>query len=139
MRNSRLLFPIILLSSVYSLYSQSIKDPSLSSKKSSTLIIDSIPVIPSKNYRLTKIDINTNYRKVFFCHSLTLDNLTFDYYGINKYFGVRNNAFSHESLFDPMAPNSFRRQSWDNPCGTDSFGVGVLVGSIQLISSLFEK
>ncbi|AXT52647.1 hypothetical protein D1818_18070 [Aquimarina sp. BL5] len=141
MRNSKLLFFIISFTFIGSLCSQSIQTPSLSYKKTTkTLIIDSIPVTTPINYRLTGISKNDyNYRQ-FLGTIIVSDYPSFGISRVCPFLVVRNNAFTHKSLFDPLVNNSLQQQqSWDNPYGTDSFGVGVIAGSIQFLSSIFKK
>lgn len=118
---------------------QSIQHPSLSPKTSSTLIIDSIPVIKTKNYRLTGIDQNSKDYRLFFGISRISEYPSFGISRTRPHIVVQNNAFTHESLFDPLATNSAQNTSWDNPYGSLSFGEGVVIGSIQLISDILNK
>ncbi|MFD2562821.1 hypothetical protein [Aquimarina rubra] len=139
MRTYKLLFSVIFLTYTGSTYSQSIKNPSLSHKKTTkTLIIDSIPVTTPKDYRLTGISNNNNDYRLFIGTSRVSDYPSFGISRARPYLVVRNNAFTHKSLFDPVVNISLRQQSWDNPLGSDSFGAGIVAGSLQLISSIFN-
>ncbi|WP_299218340.1 hypothetical protein [uncultured Aquimarina sp.] len=139
MRNSKLLFFTVFFTFIGSLYSQSIQTPSLSYKKTTkTLIIDSIPVTTPIDYRLTGISKNNNDYRLFVGTWRVSDYPSFGISRSRPYFVIRNNAFTHKSLFDPVVQISLEQQSWDNPFGIDSFGAGVVVGSLQLISSIFN-
>ncbi len=140
MRNSKLLFSTIFFLCICSMYSQSIKSPSLSNKKATkTLIIDSIPIIKSENYHLEGINKSSNNYRLFLGASRISDYPSFGISRTRPYLIVRNNAFNHKSLFDPVVNISLQQQSWDNPLGSDSFGAGVIVGSLHLISNIFRK
>ncbi|WP_298309979.1 hypothetical protein [uncultured Aquimarina sp.] len=139
MRNSKLLFFIISFTFIGSLCSQSIQTPSLSyKKKTKTLIIDSIPVTTPTNYRLTGISKNDYDHRLLLGTVIVSDYPSFGISRARPFLVIRNNAFTHKSLFDPVVQISLRQQSWDNPFGIDSLGAGVIVGSLQLISSIFN-
>ncbi|WP_299434397.1 hypothetical protein [uncultured Aquimarina sp.] len=132
---------LCIMSASAEIYAQkSLSNPSLSAKKSTkTLIIDSIPVIKSENYSLKGINNGTNDYRLFLGLSRISDYPSFGISRTRPYLVIRNNAFTHKSLFDPVVNISLQQQSWDNPLGSDSFGVGVIAGSLQLISNVFKK
>ncbi len=135
-----LIFSVLFFMSANTLtYAQHIKKPSLSTKSNfRTLIIDSIPVNASTNYRLKAISKDNNDYRVFIGASLVSEYPSFSISRIRPFLVVRPNAFTHKSLFDPVVHNSLAQQSWDNPFGTNSFGAGVLAGSLQLICGIFN-
>ncbi len=139
MKNFKILLSVILFMGFGVIYSQSIKSPSLSKKKSpKTLIIDSIPVDITKSYRLPGINNKSNEYRLFFGISRFTDYPSFGISRTRPYLVVRNNAFTHKSLFDPVANISLQNQSWDNPLNSDSFGAGVIAGSLHLLSGFFN-
>ncbi|WP_405205165.1 hypothetical protein [Aquimarina sp. LLG6339-5] len=139
MRNSKILLSIILFISFSAIHSQSMRTPSLTNKKTTkTLIIDSIPVDVSKIYSLSEINNNNNDYKLFFGVSRLTDYPSFGISRSRPYLVVRNNAFTHKSLFDPVVNISLGRQSWDNPLNSDSFGAGVIAGGLHLLSGFFN-
>ncbi|SEL68837.1 hypothetical protein SAMN04487910_3046 [Aquimarina amphilecti] len=139
MRGSKILFSVLLFICFGTIYSQSIKTPSLSNKKTTkTLIIDSIPVNVSKSYRLSGISNNDNDYRLFFGVSRITDYPSFGISRTRPFLVVANNAFTHKSLFDPVVNLSLGQQSWDNPLNSDSFGAGIIAGSLQLISGFFN-
>ncbi|MHA7058743.1 hypothetical protein ACWGOQ_0016075 [Aquimarina sp. M1] len=139
MRNFKVLFYTVLFIYISSGYSQSLQTPSLTNKSTTkTLIIDSIPVIASKDYRLIRIDTNNNDYRLFLGTSRISGYPSFGISRVRRYLVITNNAFTHKSLFDPVVYNSLEQQSWENPLGSDSFGAGIIGGSLQLITSVFK-
>ncbi|AXT56683.1 hypothetical protein D1815_13330 [Aquimarina sp. AD1] len=102
------------------------------------MIIDSIPVDITKSYRLSGINNKSNDYRLFFGISRFTDYPAFGVSRTRPYLIVRNNAFTHKSLFDPVANISLQNQSWDNPLNSDSFGAGVIAGSLHLLSGFFN-
>jgi len=121
------------------LFSQNMQYPSLSTNKHTTLVIDSIPVATLKSYQLSGINKDTSDWRLSFGTSHTSTYPSFGISRIRPHIVLRQNAFTHKSLFDPIVYNAIQRQTWDNPYGTDSFGAGVISGGIQLISGIFKK
>ncbi|WP_109302641.1 hypothetical protein [Aquimarina sp. AU474] len=120
-------------------FAQNIQNPSLSVKNHTTLVIDSIPVTTPKTYQLSGVNKLTSDYRLFLGASHISGHPFFGTSKIRSYLIIPNTAFTHESLFDPIVYNSLQHQSWDNPHGADSFAVGILYGSLQLMSTIFAK
>jgi len=139
MRKSALLVFTISIICFSSIRSQSLESPFLNKKTTTkTLVIDSIPVTITKNYRLTGINKNNNDYRFFIDASRFSEYPSFGISRTRPYLVVPNNAFTHKSLFDPVVYGVLGEQTWDNPLGSDSFGVGVVAGSLQLLSNIFN-
>ncbi|MBQ4821579.1 hypothetical protein [Aquimarina sp. MMG016] len=137
MTYSKILFFVVFFTFSNSIHSQFTPKPSLNFKKTSTLVIDSIPVLKFKEHNLSDVMYTSNEYSVFFSLPYNSQFPSLSISRFNPYATIRRDAFNHESLFDPMVYESLERRSWDNPTGTNSFGVGVSVGVIQTLFSLF--
>lgn len=136
MTYSKILFFVVIFTFSNSIYSQFTPKP-LNPKKTATLTIDSIPVLKLKEYNLSDVMYTGNEYSLFFSLPYNSQFPSLSIARFNPYTTIKRDAFTHESLFDPMVYESLERRSWDNPTGTNSFGVGVSLGVIQSLFSLF--
>jgi len=115
-------------------FAQNIQAPSLSAQRTvKTLIIDSIPTTTLKNYGLQGIKSVSNDYRLF----MELPISSYPTFGISRarpHMPFIQNAFTHKSLLDPVVYDN-----WNNPYGIDSFGQGVIIGSVQILTDLFKK
>jgi len=138
MKKSKLLFfTLFFFCCIYSIYSQSLQSPSLTHKTTpKTLIIDSIPLVKPNKFAIAKGSNSYNKYAAFFSTSDSYP--SFDISTPNRQIASITNAFNHPLLSSTIRYSSNFRETWDNPFGSDSFEVGVISGSINLISSFFQ-
>ncbi len=117
---------------------QSLQNPSLSPKRHTTFIIDSIPTAIPKTYQLSGINTGTNNYKLFFGASPFSEYPTFGIHRARPLL-IMYTAFTHESLFESKENNPLPYQSWDNFEGTNSLTGEILWVSFRLISGFLSQ
>ena len=117
-------------------FSQNIQNPSLSSKNSSTLIIDSIPIVNTQVHQLTGLNKKSYDYRLFFGSFRTNDYPSFGISRTRPHLIVQNSAFTHQSLFNPATNINIQNGTWDNPTGAESLGQGIIAASLQLLTGI---